>query len=96
MHWNDTQLNTWMNGFMKDTVWSLNEGGNELKTQLLKSKLDTMTAHSAQAEYADKFLSSPKIHILKPGEGPTVLKNLQEWMHGKSIDSFAAEDRIKM
>lgn len=81
---------------MKDTVWSLSEGGNELKTQLLQAKLDTMTAHSAPAEYAEKFLSSPKIHILQPGEGPTVLKNLQEWMNGKPISSFGAEDRIKM
>lgn len=68
MGWNDTQLNSWMNGFMKDTVWNLNEGGNELKTQLLQAKLNTMTAHSAPAEYAEKFLSSPKIHILQPGE----------------------------
>ncbi|MEI6426160.1 MAG: hypothetical protein WCO66_02285 [Candidatus Absconditabacteria bacterium] len=96
MGWNDTQLNSWMNGFMKDTVWNLNEGGNELKTQLLQAKLNTMTAHSAPAEYAEKFLSSPKIHILQPGEGPKVLSNLQEWMNGKPINSFAAADRVKM
>jgi hypothetical protein len=46
---------------------------------------------------AETFLSSPRIGILKPWEGSTVLKNLQDYLSwAKSFTDFDPSMRIKM
>jgi hypothetical protein len=69
MKWNDAQLNSRMNDFMKKTLWTLQENGaNEFKTQLLNAKISTLNPSSPQVQFANTFLSSPKIGIIHQGE----------------------------
>lgn len=97
MGWQDTQLNSWMHGFMKDTLWTLNEWWvNEFQKQLLDAKINSLTSGSWAAKTAEAFLSSPKIGLINQWEWAKVLSNLQSWLSWKDILQFTAEERMKM
>ena len=95
----DVQINDWMsNSFMKDVLWELKEWWKEeFITALKDGGFDTLTPSSPQFIRAETFLSSPRIWIIKPWEGTTILKNLQDYLSwAKSYTSFSPEMRIKM
>lgn len=95
--WNETQLNNWVHSFMKDTLRELNENGkSEIKNALLSTRLATMNVNDPWTTFADTYLSSPKIGLIKPGEGDQILQNLQAFLKGKNIATFSAQERMNM
>lgn len=65
----DVRLNSWMDGFMKDTLRELNENGqSEFQKALLSSKIASIDANDPWTAVADRYLSSPRIGLIKPGE----------------------------
>ncbi len=97
MWWSESQVNSWMHDFMKDTLWTLNEWWvNEFKQQLLNAKIESLTANTLEAKTAEVFLSSPKIGLINEWEWAKILADLQSWMSGKDITLFTAEEKMKM
>ena len=97
MWWQDTQLNSWMHDFMKDTLWTLNEWWSEFQRQLLDANINSLTSTSPAAKTAEAFLSSPKIGLINEGEWAKVLADLQKFIADpNSIAQFTAEEKMKM
>lgn len=95
--WNETQLNNWMHGFMKNTLRELKENGeSEIKNALLSTRLATMNINDPWTQVADQYLSSPRVGLINPGEGDQILQNLQAFLKGKNIASFSAQERMNM
>ena len=97
--WSDAQLNDWVsNSFMKDVLWKLNEGWtSEFKNALMAWHFDSLRPWDAAFSRAEAFLSSPRIWILRPWEGTTVLKNLQDYLSwAKNYTDFDPVMRMKM
>lgn len=97
MWWQDTQLNSWMHDFMKDTLWTLNEWWSEFQRQLLDANINSLTSTSPAAKTAEAFLSSPKIGLINEGEWAKILADLQKFIADpNSIATFTAEEKMKM